>query len=300
VLSLRVSRDKRGYDHIYLVLEARRLRTTGRSEERAEGRLLYCGRWPSPCRVGQRPFDEETRKLLETTHPDVAFDWPALLKTLQAALGGPRLPIANQPPPPARESRESRESREPRDSRDSRGRRPQGAPPMSGGRPSVDRPMRPLPPRPEEPLPPVEIEPVEGEYIPGEVVLVTAEFEEREPALTDPEFEPVCEADRQFVAAVDFELVTDEIVHIAVPETTPGAPPAAAAGTHLFAEASEIAAVDEESDESEASGESGLQAEGQAATSEQPHDESTPARPHRRRRRRGGRGRGRSERPPSS
>jgi hypothetical protein len=136
-------------------------------------------------------------------------------------------------------------------------------------------------------LPPVEIEPVEGEHIPGEVVLVTAEFEQREPAFTEPEFEPVCEADRQFAAAVDFELMTDEIVHIPVPEAA--TPPAPVPGGHVFAEAAEPAAFDPGD-----RGDPGDTAEGQAPASEEAHAESseTASPHHRRRRRRGGRGRG--------
>jgi hypothetical protein len=138
-----------------------------------------------------------------------------------------------------------------------------------------------------ERLPPVEIEPVEGEHIPGEVVLVTAEFEQREPAFTEPEFEPVCEADRQFAAVVDFELMTDEIVHIPVPEAaTPLAP---VTGGHVFAEAAESAAFD--------TADTLDTAEGLAPASEDAHAESSESTemagsPHRRRRRRGGRGRG--------
>ncbi len=139
----------------------------------------------------------------------------------------------------------------------------------------------------DERLPPVEIEPVEGEHIPGEVVLVTAEFEQREPAFTEPEFEPVCEADRQFAAAVDFELMTDEIVHIPVPEAATLRAPAT--GGHVFAEAEEPAAFDtvDTADAAET-------AEGEAPASEDAHAESTETAspPHRRRRRRGGRGRG--------
>ncbi len=277
MLSLRVSRDKRGYDHIYLVLEARR---RGRTDGRAEGRLLYCGRWPSPCRVGQRPFDEDTRRLLESTHPDVAFDWSALLKTLQAALGGPRLPIASQPPAPPSGSRSGRRLVAGGSLSGAGARPPHGRPSPAQRRPHAHPEMEDI----DERLPSVEIEPVEGEHIPGEVVLVTAEFEQREPAFTEPEFEPVCEADRQFAAAVDFELMTDEIVHIPVPEAA--TPPAPVTGGHVFAEPAEPAAFD--------TADTADTAEGHAPASEDAHDESTEtANPHlRRRRRRGGRGRG--------
>jgi hypothetical protein len=86
VLSLRVSRDKRGYDHIYLLLETRR-------KGRTVTRLLYGGRWPSPMKIGQQPLDEATRKTLEQAYPEVTFDWVALQRTLQQALATPRAPM---------------------------------------------------------------------------------------------------------------------------------------------------------------------------------------------------------------
>jgi hypothetical protein len=86
VLSLRVSRDKRGYDHIYLLLEARR-------KGRTVTRLLYGGRWPSPMKIGQQPLDDATRKMLEQAYPEVTFDWVALQRTLQQALATPRAPM---------------------------------------------------------------------------------------------------------------------------------------------------------------------------------------------------------------
>jgi hypothetical protein len=86
VLSLRVSRDKRGYDHIYLLLESRR-------KGRTVTRLLYGGRWPSPMKIGQQPLDEAMRKTLEQAYPEVTFDWVALQRTLQQALATPRAPM---------------------------------------------------------------------------------------------------------------------------------------------------------------------------------------------------------------
>jgi len=131
VLSLRVSRDKRGYDHIYLLYESRR-------KGRPVTRLVYGGRWPSPMRVGQPPLDEATRRTLEQAHPDISFDWHALQRTLQQALS-----LSRAPAPPDRDRR----------------RRPGAAPSMgapagpsdagsrarSGGRGSAP-PARPAPP----------------------------------------------------------------------------------------------------------------------------------------------------------
>lgn len=83
MVSLRVSRDRRGYDHIYLIEESRR-------RGRSEGRLLYWSRLPGGMRVGREPFDEETRTRLERANPGVAFDWPTLTKTLASSLAAAR------------------------------------------------------------------------------------------------------------------------------------------------------------------------------------------------------------------
>jgi hypothetical protein len=83
VLSLRVTRDRRGYDHIYLIEETRR-------RGRSEGRLLYWSRLPGGMRVGRDPFDEDTRRRLERANPQTGFDWVALSKSLASALAAAR------------------------------------------------------------------------------------------------------------------------------------------------------------------------------------------------------------------
>jgi hypothetical protein len=153
----------------------------------------------------------------------------------------------------------------------------------------------------------------EHEPLPTEVVLVSAELEEQEPESAyaepeleaqherepAPEFEPVCEADRPFSAAIDLELITDEIVHIHVPAPPPRGDAAIAeeengpipVGGHLFTEASGPATFDapDAPDEGpDAPDEDGAPASPGAGTAG-----ATDERPHRRRRRRrGGRGRG--------
>jgi hypothetical protein len=266
VLSLRVSRDKRGYDVIYLLLEARR-------RGRVENRLLYCGRWPTPCRVGIKPFDEETRARLEEAHPDVPFDWPALLKTLNAALGVSRPPLSAPLPPP------------------SRGRRP------GAGAPGAAPSGRPGSPYRQPAAPPVRRTPTH-EPLPTEVVLVSAELEEQETGFPEPEndvetggherepeFEPVSASDLPFTSAISLELMTDEVVHLRVPappDIEDAAEPAAEdpipVEGHVFTEASGPATFDP----SATPGAAGAGAAN--ATDEQAQ--------RRRRRRRGGRGRG--------
>ncbi|MEO5823944.1 MAG: hypothetical protein ABIT71_25845 [Vicinamibacteraceae bacterium] len=83
MLSLRVTRDKRGYEHIYLIADARR-------RGRADSRLVYWCRMPGGLRVGREPFDPETREALERGNPDLVFDWPGLTKTLSQSLAAAR------------------------------------------------------------------------------------------------------------------------------------------------------------------------------------------------------------------
>ena len=71
---LKFSRDKRGYEHFYLVEP-----TTRRGKTRS--RVLYFFRTPPNIRVGREPFDEDARRSLQTQNPGVTFDWPSILDT---------------------------------------------------------------------------------------------------------------------------------------------------------------------------------------------------------------------------
>ena len=83
MLSLRVTRDKRGYEHIYLLAD-------GRRRGKADSRLVYWSRMPGGLRVGREPFDAETRESLEKANPDITFDWPSLTKSLSQSLAAAR------------------------------------------------------------------------------------------------------------------------------------------------------------------------------------------------------------------
>ena len=72
---LRFTRDKRGYQHFYLVESITNRR--GKVKER----VLYWFRSPPDIRVGREPFDESARRALEARNPDVTFDWRAILET---------------------------------------------------------------------------------------------------------------------------------------------------------------------------------------------------------------------------
>ena len=70
---IRYARDKRGYESTF-VMHAYRAAWTSRA------RVLYLFRSPSDLKVGRRPLDAEVMEALEHTHPDLAFDWPTLLR----------------------------------------------------------------------------------------------------------------------------------------------------------------------------------------------------------------------------
>jgi hypothetical protein len=74
VAFLRVTRDKRGYEHFYL------LESLGRND-RARTRILYWFRTPPGVRVGRTPFDDPLKRALEAQYPGVSFDWKKIEST---------------------------------------------------------------------------------------------------------------------------------------------------------------------------------------------------------------------------
>jgi hypothetical protein len=75
VPSVRFSRDKRGYEYVYLVHTPTRRGKPGRS------RVLYWYRTPPGVRIGRKPFDPEVQQMLERQNPGVSFDWEAIIAT---------------------------------------------------------------------------------------------------------------------------------------------------------------------------------------------------------------------------
>ena len=72
---VRTSRDKRGYEHIYLI-------DTPINRGRASAsRVLYWFRTPPGVKVGREPFDDATRRALEAQYPNLIFDWKKLANT---------------------------------------------------------------------------------------------------------------------------------------------------------------------------------------------------------------------------
>ncbi len=72
---LRFSRDKRGYEHFYLVQPT----TNRRGKTRT--RILYWFRTPPGVKVGRLPFNADVQRAIEAQNPGVIFDWKKLLAT---------------------------------------------------------------------------------------------------------------------------------------------------------------------------------------------------------------------------
>src|ERR1700738_5063577 len=69
----RFNRDKRGYEHFYLVEPV----TNRRGKSRPC--VLYWYRTPPNIRVGRAPFDEDVQRALEAQNPTVSFDWRRII-----------------------------------------------------------------------------------------------------------------------------------------------------------------------------------------------------------------------------
>ena len=98
---LRVLRDKRGYETTYLV-------HWFRDGNRQRSKILYIFRTPPGIRVGRDVLDPEVVREIEAQHPQIAFDWRALLDNRQIIDNAvdprrqrPRRKSAAAPAPPA-------------------------------------------------------------------------------------------------------------------------------------------------------------------------------------------------------
>jgi hypothetical protein len=75
---VRCTRDKRGYEYVYL------MHAFGRRGKPSKPRLLYWFRTPPGVKVGREPFDESVRQTLEAQNPGIVFDWKKLSVIPQA------------------------------------------------------------------------------------------------------------------------------------------------------------------------------------------------------------------------
>lgn len=148
---LRFSRDKRGYEHVYLV------QPLGRRGKSAP-RILYWFRTPPNVKVGREPFDESVRRSLEARYPDLSFNWPKLVAT----------PL---PPPDTEKWRERRRERAARRAADAEVEAPSNSESAAGSEraPNVEDPASVVSVGADEP--PVQLgnaEESDGEQTPSE------------------------------------------------------------------------------------------------------------------------------------
>jgi hypothetical protein len=122
---LRVLRDKRGYETTYLV-------HWFRDGNRQRSRILYVFRTPPGVRVGRDVLDPAVLREIEAQHPDIPFDWRALVENRQIIDNTPeqaRRPRAGkgQGRPERPEARTPR--KEPAEERPARVEEPRDVPP---------------------------------------------------------------------------------------------------------------------------------------------------------------------------
>ncbi len=74
---LKFSRDKRGYEHFYLLEPPSGHEPQGK----ARPRVLFWFRTPPNVKVGRVPFSEDVRHMIEAQNPDLTFDWARIMST---------------------------------------------------------------------------------------------------------------------------------------------------------------------------------------------------------------------------
>jgi len=97
---IRLARDKRGIDTLYLLHQRR----DGRGDARL--RVLYFCAMPQGTQFGRPPLDATTQCLLEQRYPDIEFDWAALLREIeQRRLPPPGAELQTRRPRPPKADR---------------------------------------------------------------------------------------------------------------------------------------------------------------------------------------------------
>lgn len=126
---LRLTRDRRGTENTFLM-------HADRPGERP--RLLYWYRTAPGITLGRSPLDEDAIRTIEEQHPDIDFDWPAILALSEVMTPEDETPAKREP----RESRgPQREGKRPKQRERDGERRPrESAPPReAAGEPARDQ-----------------------------------------------------------------------------------------------------------------------------------------------------------------
>lgn len=98
---IRLARDKRGLDTLYLLHH----RHDSRGEPRL--RVIYFCAAPQGLAFGRQALDPATQRALELRYPEVAFDWTALLKEIEQRRLPPQteFPVRRSRPAPKADRR---------------------------------------------------------------------------------------------------------------------------------------------------------------------------------------------------
>ena len=110
---LRLTRDRRGFENTFLM-------HADRPGDRP--RLLYWYRTAPGIALGRSPLDEDAIRTIEEQHPDIDFDWPAIL-----ALAEVMTPEDEAPPPRPQQQQQRQQGKRQR----GRDQRPQQQPSAS-------------------------------------------------------------------------------------------------------------------------------------------------------------------------
>jgi hypothetical protein len=106
---LRLTRDRRGFENTFLM-------HADRPGDRP--RLLYWYRTAPGIALGRAPLDEDAIRTIEEQHPDIEFDWPAILALSEVMMpeeeAAPARPQKSSGRKPPRESARREQTREPR------------------------------------------------------------------------------------------------------------------------------------------------------------------------------------------
>lgn len=97
---LRLTRDRRGFENTFLL-------HADRPGDRP--RLLYWYRTAPGIMLGRSPLDEDAIRTIEENHPEIDFDWPAIL-ALSEAMIHEEEPAPRQPRQQARKPRRGRDA----------------------------------------------------------------------------------------------------------------------------------------------------------------------------------------------
>ena len=126
---LRLTRDRRGYEHTFLL-------HADASGQRP--RVLYWYRTAPDVLIGRPALDEDAIRGIEEQHPLIEFDWPAILALREA------MPPEDEAPP-ARPARRGRPSRREPPPRSTEAYTPRAALPPPGPSATDDAPAEPAP-----------------------------------------------------------------------------------------------------------------------------------------------------------